>query len=691
MASAGAAPRTDRWDRRSWLWLGLVLGLAAPTLLWGLEGGTLRAYDEGLYGQLARNALEHEQYLHAVEADGELSTGFTKPPLTIAVVALSFRLLGVSMLALRLPFVLASFGLVAVTFAWGRRIGGLPLAVAWAGCLLGTAASFRWGRVACIEPLLMLWIMAGLWAYHEALVREGARAWGWATMAGVSLSLAVATKQLVVIVAILPIVALELWRREGRRAWGRLALGSGLPALTGAAWMGLMLHRFGDAALELYLGTGVLRRVAGFESGHGARSLNELAETVAEACLPFPWVLGVAGLVVLVLVHPPRRRVADGALLVPLLLVSATLVYENVSQSMLPWYAFDFVVPLTGGLAFLVAGLVRPGGDRLALARSVGGALTLGVGAVGMLGPVVSQLDVGVSVGVVVIVLVRAEDRNRTFVRLGRPALLAGAAVAFALGTWRRPELRTPPGGHEQLMRELAARGVARVEVDADTRLDGELALGTYYGPHAQRVSRPPWRRAGPAPQAYVTGTIWPLELQPENGSEVLRAPGVMALVGDELQRPAWSRDTLEALLEAGPITFEAEHLPSQRPDALAPDPGAHGGLARARVPFGGRREEMFLLTHGPQLSLPKGRYVAQFELRWGCGNVVGGRPAAIVQVEAGESLGKVEVPCEGEGSGEYRAIPVEFTLPRRAAVELRVQYVGGEVWHDRTRVWRQQ
>jgi 4-amino-4-deoxy-L-arabinose transferase-like glycosyltransferase len=232
------AAGTDRWDRRSWLWLALVLGLAAAALLVGLEGGTLRPYDEGLYGRLARNALEHGEVLHAVESDGELATGFSKPPLTIACVALSFRVLGVSMLALRLPFALSMLGLVAVAFAWGRRIGGLPFAVAWAACLVGTAASFRWGRVACIEPMLMLWIMAGLWAYHEALASEGRRAWGWAVAAGVALALAVATKQLVVGIAVVPIVALELWRREGRRAWGRLTVVLGLPLLVGAAWVG---------------------------------------------------------------------------------------------------------------------------------------------------------------------------------------------------------------------------------------------------------------------------------------------------------------------------------------------------------------------------------------------------------------------------------------------------------------------
>jgi hypothetical protein len=162
-----------------------------------------------------------------------------------------------------------------------------------------------------------------------------------------------------------------------------------------------------------------------------------------------------------------------------------------------------------------------------------------------------------------------------------------------------------------------------------------------------------------------------------------------MALVGGALDRPAWGRDAVEALLDAGALTFEAEHLPSQRPDALVEDPGAHGGLARARVPFAGRREEMFLLSHGPQLVLPAGSYVAGFELRWDCDDVVGGKPAAIVTVEAGESLGRREVACEGEGTGEYQVVTVEFRLPRRAAIELRVRYVGGSVWHDRTLVRR--
>ncbi|MCX4241644.1 ArnT family glycosyltransferase [Paraliomyxa miuraensis] len=677
----------EGWDRRSWAWLLVVLAAGAVVLLWGLEGGTMRVYDEGLYGQLGRNALEHGQFMHAVDREGGLYPGFTKPPLSIACVALSFRALGVSMLALRLPFALSMLGLCAVAFCWGRRIGGLAMAVGWAGCLLGVAACMRWGRVACVEPMLMLWIVLGLWAYHEALVRRGGSGLLWAVGAGVALALAMATKQVVVGLAVVPIVGLELHRREGRRALPRLALALGPAVVVGVAWLWWMTSRFGDAAIDLYVRTGVVRRVAGFESGHGARSLNELARTVSEACEPFPWVLGVAGLVLLLLMRPADDRRDDGAPLLAGLLVTAVVVYDNLSQSLVPWYALDVVVPLTAGLGFLVAGVVETRGDRLGMARTAGGVLALGVGAVGMLGSVVSQLDVAVLVGVAALGVMR----RPALAGAGRVALMGAAAVAFVVGTLHDPTLWLPPGGHEQLMRTLAARGVTRVDVDADTRLGGEYPLVTYYGPAARVVRRPPWRGEGDeAPQAYVTSALWPLELHPEDGSEIVRAPGVMAFLGGDPRRAAWTSATLDALLDAGPLTFEAEHMPSQRDDTLRSDPTASGGRVRARVPDG-PRESPFVLTHGPDLGLPRGRYVARFWLRWDCGGAVGGQPAAQVRVIASNAIvAEREVGCEdGEPSGGFEPVEVDVVLPRKAVVELRVHYVSGAVWHDRTELVR--
>ena len=645
----------------------------------------MRPYDEGLYGKLARNALLHDTYLHAVDPSGELYPDFTKPPLTIVLVAASFRWLGVSLAALRLPFALSMLGLVLVAFAWGRRIAGLPMAVAWSGTLLLVAACVRWGRVACIEPMLMLWVLLGLWAYHEALLREGRSARRWAALCGVALALALLTKQLVVGIAVAPILGLELWRRDGRAALPRLGLALGIPTAVGGTWLGLMLQRNGQATLDVLLHTGIVRRVSGFASGHSARSLNELAGIVAEACEPFAWVAGVAGLVLLVLARPPARRSADGALLLPLLLVVGVLLYDTVSQSLLPWYAFDLVVPLTAGMGFAIAGLVSRGPGTMGTARTALGALTLAMAAVGALASVASQLGAAVLAAAAVLGLLRLDpEQHAGWRRRATLGLLGAAALALLVGELRRPERRSTAGGHERFMQHFAAHGIERVYVDLDTRIAGEHAWGTYYGPHARWQDRPPWRAGDSKAQAYVTATIWPRELRTLDGSQVLRGPGLMALVGGDLGRPPWSSRTLDELLAAGPLTFEAEDLPSQRDDVLVEDPEASGGMARAMVPYRSESNDAFLLTHGPGLRLPAGSYRVELWLRWGCGAVVE-RPAVVVQVAAGHTnLLKQELACREGAPGPYEPTTFDVHLVRPSRLELRVQYLFGEVWVDR-------
>ncbi len=646
----------------------------------------MRVYDEALYGSLARNALEHDHYLYAIDHEGALYRAFSKPPLTVASVAASFHLFGASLTSLRLPFALAMVATVGVAFAWGRRIGGLPFGVAWAGTLMMSAACVRWGQAACIEPMLMLWVLGGCWAYHESLERRGRSAWIWAGASALALVLAVATKQVVVMLAIGPMVMLELWRGRLREAAPRLLLVVGAPLCAGLGWLWLVFGRLGDEAIETYVRFGVVRRMAGYRQGIGRRALNELSGVVGEACDPFPWVLGAAGLVVLVLMRPTSRREAGGALLLPLLWGTAVIVFGNLSASMMPWYAYDVVVPLTGGLGFLVAGLVGAPGDRLGFARAVGGALVLAVGAIGALRGVVSQLDVALLVGLAVIV-VWPRGAARPWASRVRIALLAAAALAFVLGALSRPERHHAPGAHEQLMQQLAARGIERVHVAADAEIGSELAWRTYYGPKAESASRPPWRSHGDA-QAYVTRTRWPSEFVPANGSEILRGPGMMAIIGHLDQTP-WTPATLNTLLAAGPISFEAEHLPSQREGTVLEDASASGGSARAVLPRGGERAA-FVLGHGPGIRLPAGRYSVEFVLRWGCGEIVE-KTAVVAQVLAGrQTLEVVELACPGTEPGAYEAVRMEIALRKSARVEFWVKYMTGEVWYDRVVIRRE-
>jgi len=668
----------------------VVLVVAAPLLLLGLDGESLRPWDEGLYGKLARNALAHDRFLYPVDRDGTFYEAFSKPPLSFLAVAASFRGLGESMVALRLPFALCMLATVGVAFAWGRRIAGLACGVAWAGILLTSAASARWGRVACIEPMLALWILTALWAYHEAVLRRGRAMWGWSLVAAVALGLAVATKQVVVGLAVLPIVGLELWRWSGRGALARLALVLGVPTAVGLGWLWAVISALGEPAIEIYVRFGVLRRMQGYRSGLVQRSLNELSGVVAEATDPFPWVLGVAGLLLLALSGGPLRRRDPGSvrLLLPMLWLTTVLVFEGLSGSMLPWYAYDLVVPLTGGMAYLVAGLLRPSADRLGTVRATGGALTLAVGAIGALEPLVSQLAVVVVAAGVVVV---AWHAGAPWLARARTGAVAAGGLMLLAGIALRPELRWAPSGHEQLMPALAAQGIERVDVSADAGLTTENAWGTYYGPGAQRVTRSPWRSHSGA-QAYVTSAVWPLELPGSSPSaeavQVIRGPGVMALVGD-LQRPPWSTRTLSDQLDAGPLTFEAEHLPGQREGTVLADPRASGGHARAVVLPRDRPREPFVLAHGPGLRLPAGTYRVDFVVRWDCG-AIEEKTAAEVQVRVGRrAIAQQPLVCPGSSSTDDHVISLHAPLPRGGAVELWVTYQWGDLWFDRVELWR--
>ena len=318
-------------------------------LLTGLGDGDFRPWDEGLYGKLARNALHHERYLYAVGPEGSSSRRSPKPPLSLWATAASFKIFGTSLASLRLPFALSMMAMIWVAFGWGRRIGGLPVAVGFSGVLTLSAATLRWGRHACIEQMFLAFVLLALWAYHEAY-RGGPRALRWAALAGAALAFAILTKQLAVGIAVLPILVLEVWRREGKAATRRLAVTLGIPTVVGGIWLGLAYSEVGSDLLQTLLAVGVRNRLEGFATGHNARSLGELSQVLGEGMAPWAWPIGVAGLALMAVnaLAADRRR-PDGALLLPLMFITVVLVYENLASSMLPWYAFDFVPPVAGG------------------------------------------------------------------------------------------------------------------------------------------------------------------------------------------------------------------------------------------------------------------------------------------------------------------------------------------------------
>lgn len=686
--------------RRNLLWSAGVALAATLLLLANLGGGELQPHDEGLYGKFARNALDSGVWLYATEADGRLAAAFCKPPLTVWLVAGSFELLGPSLAALRLPFAGGALLCLAVCFVWGRRLGGPALGGLWALVLLLCDATLRWGRMACIEPLFVGFCLLGLSAYGRALDTQGRARVGAAALAGLGLALAAMTKQLAVGLAVLPILLLELARRDGWRASGtRLGLALGLPVLAVGAWFAAAYAALGPPLWRTYVESGVLERLRGYETAQHERSLNEVSGLLAHVFSPFAWILGAAGLLLWACAARLRERAGGDKpgelwLLVGFAL-AGVLLYENLSSTFLAWYLYALVPPLAGGVAWaLASGLAvcsrLTTTDLPTRLAAVTGALALASAGLVALDPLVSQLDVAVLAALAAgLLLVRSAAS-------GPPPWLARAAVlALALGLaaaaarfLRTPALSQEPGRFEQLMRELARRGAAAVAFDDELGLRSEL-WNTWFGPRAQKVRRAAWPKQSRAGfDARIGDFALPEEYTPPPGQELVRAPGAVAWIGD-LRPPPWSPHELGRLLAAGPLTFEAEHMLGGRHDTTRREPDASGGRVRALWPWFGEELPRHTLVQGPDLAFPAGRYQLALRARWDCGRRT--RRVGVLEVEAaGRKLGQREFTCtEGQGAPEWRELTLAVTLQDGDLLSLRAVHERGALAVDRLTVTR--
>jgi 4-amino-4-deoxy-L-arabinose transferase-like glycosyltransferase len=676
--------------------IALVLVVAAVVLLPALGDAPLRPYDEGLYARLAHNTLLHGEWLHAVEADGRFSESFSKPPLSLWMTAWSFRLLGPSMAALRLPFALGMLAVVAIAVGFGTRAKDPWFGALWGAAITLTAATLRWGRFACIEPTFIAFVLLALWGHAEAIAARGRKADRWALVCGVGLTLAFFTKQLAVGLAVAPLLLTELVLRREAAAGRvrRLAIALLTPALLGGAWLFGAWRRVGPALFDTFFSTSVARRIGGFESGHNARALGELAGIVDEAMAPLSWTLGVAGLAFALL----RRRVQADAepqsdrlrAAVPSLVglaVTATVLYDNVARTLLPWYAFAFVPPLAAGiaeLAWTVARSGRPGASRgtIEVATITAGVLALSLAVVATARAWVSPLDVALAIAAGVVIVLSRSDRARW-----AGPFVAAALGLVAIGLRRAPELRTEASGLGVLMAELHRRGVTHVDVHEDTGAAAEIEYAAYFGPGAASVRSGPWRRAEPRAGAFVTASVPPRELEAPEGVELVRAPGVVAWVGD-LSAAPWDDAATRALLDRGPITFEAEDLGTDTPGTLADDHSASGERMRSRAPRASELQGEGSLSHGPGWPLPLGKYEATFFVRHECPAPEASAGWVGVFVERREAV-RATLACDRQAEDAWTPVTVGFRMIRPGRIDLRVVHVRGTLAHDRTVVRR--
>ena len=167
-----------------------------------LGTGSLAAFDEGTYAEVARQCLRGNWIvLH----HGPEPWNTDKPPLAIWVQAISMGLLGESEFSVRLPTALSGILLVCVTYLLGRRAAG-ALAGFLAAILVGTAPHVALFTVSGMHDVpLAACTTAAMLCGYMGLVEKRPRCQAWAL---VWVGVGVMVKS---VSGLLPIFAIGLW------------------------------------------------------------------------------------------------------------------------------------------------------------------------------------------------------------------------------------------------------------------------------------------------------------------------------------------------------------------------------------------------------------------------------------------------------------------------------------------------
>lgn len=670
-----------------------LLALGSVLLFTRLGEGPYRLWDEGLYGAFGRNALLHHNFLHAVDEHGNFPTrwNFSKPPLSLWLVAASFATFGPSLFALRLPFATAAFAVTLLLFAWGCRLQEGKRG-SWLGFLAGLVwllshGVLRYGRQAAIEPLLIAFVLAALLAHAYAMDDHRRHSLLWACLSGLCVALAFLTKQVVCAVALVPIGLAELARvrREGLRAPAlRVSCAFSVPSVVAGVWIFLLSRVESENVSAMLWKHAVYNRVRGYDDDRHHNYLNRVVEVLTRDAPPFSWKAALFGLVLLVacLSRDPRRR--HDVWLVGGMFTTAWVAFDLVSRSLLPWYVLTLWPALALGTAFVLIRAADLSRERfeaspLEMFASAVGVWALVEFAVSSASFLPSILVAGGVAVAVTCALTLVAQRARIVLATACFVAVLGACAIFEREAYRFNETSSVA----MLGPELHAAGARRVAVEPDLKLP-TLSRTTFLGPLAQN-SGAPWKLARASDfDAYVQARLVPRELNPRPALRLLRAGGLTALVGD-LRTPPYTEGALEQLLARGDLTFEAEDLGTDRYDSLQSDPDASGRAVRtvSRVE---RKKKISKFVQGRTLELPPGSYRATFFLRAECDDKVKD-PAVRVAVAAATKAVKCREATAS--SGPFAAVTVAFVLSKPQSVDIAVRDVAVPLTLDRVTVRR--
>lgn len=325
-------------------WPALVVGaLAATVILWKLGSGSLDDWDEAIYAQVSKEAVQSGNWL---TLHWEYRPFFDKPPLFMWATAILYSLFGVSEFWARAASALSGIGLVIIVFLIARHVYDKYVAFIAAFVLLSSYQFINSARFGTTDVMLTLFIFLALYSYLR--LQQGNEKWWNAVW--ISCALAVMTKSAMGLLAPAAIgVALLFDRRVGAALRSRhFWIGLLMAAAIVAPWHIFMLAEHGQAFTAQYVDRSILARSGSTLEGHtGSRFyyVDRLGKYF------FPWVC-LAPFAIALSVRDNIRQMSRSRIL----LIVATLVFVicTLAQTKLRWY----IVPIYPALSILVAAMI---------------------------------------------------------------------------------------------------------------------------------------------------------------------------------------------------------------------------------------------------------------------------------------------------------------------------------------------
>jgi 4-amino-4-deoxy-L-arabinose transferase-like glycosyltransferase len=185
----------------------IALGIASLCLYQiNLGGVTLRDWDEGTYGIIAREMVRTGDWLHPRQFGNPF---YDKPPLVFWLIALSYSLGGINEWTTRLP--LAGFSALAIPLLYlvGRQLGERRPALLAALVYLTLLPIVRHNRLAMLDGLAITWFLGLLWCYLK-----GRRQPVWLLGVGISFAGILLSKGILALLMGAVVLVFILWERD---------------------------------------------------------------------------------------------------------------------------------------------------------------------------------------------------------------------------------------------------------------------------------------------------------------------------------------------------------------------------------------------------------------------------------------------------------------------------------------------